>query len=78
MLKLYADVWNYEPWSGAVHVYNELCARNLLDNFYEALEDCYPDGIDMTGLNDLLWFEPEFCYSLVGLNYDSENGEIFD
>lgn len=32
----------------------------------------------MTDLNDLLWLEPEFCYDLVGLEYDSENGEIVD
>lgn len=78
MLKLYADVWNYEPWSGAIRVYNELQGRGLLNVFFNELELCYPEGINMTGLNDLLWFEPEFCYSLVGLKYDSESGEILD
>lgn len=78
MLKLYADAWNYKPWSGAINTYNELQGRGLLDAFFNELEFCYPDGIDMIGLNDLLWSEPEFCYSLVGLKYDSENGEILD
>lgn len=78
MLKLNADVCNYEPWYGAVHTYSELQSRGLLDTFFDELELCYPEGIDMTDLNDLLRFEPEFCYKLVGLVYDSENDEILD
>lgn len=77
-MKIYAEPWNYEPWSGAIDTYNELQGRGLLNTFFNELEFCYPDGINMTGLNDLLWFEPEFCYSLVGLKYNSENGEILD
>ena len=78
MLKLNADVSNYEPWYGAVHTYSELQNRGLLDAFFDELESCYPEGIDVTALNDLLRFEPEFCYKLVGLVYDSENDEILD
>lgn len=77
-MKIYAESWGYKPWSGAVHTYSELYNRGLLDAFFDELEFCYPEGIDMTDLNDLLWFEPEFCYGLVGLKYDSENGEILD
>lgn len=78
MLKLNADVCNYEPWYSAVHTYSELQSRGLLDTFFDELELCYPEGIDVTDLNDLLRFEPEFCYKLVGLVYDSENDEILD
>ena len=78
MLKLNADVYNYEPQYGAVHTYSELQSRELLDTFFDELELCYPEGIDVTDLNDLLRFEPEFCYKLVGLVYDSENDEILD
>lgn len=78
MLTLYADISDYRPWSGAVNVYDELCARDLLYRFYDALEDFYPCGLSKTELNDLLWFEREFCYSLVGLIYNPETGEIED
>lgn len=78
MLKLYADVEDYKPWIGAVYTYDELYNRDLLDAFYEALAVCYPNGLSMTELNDILWFKPEFCYDLVGLEYDSENNEIID
>ena len=78
MLTILANSWHYRPWSGAINTYNELNKRGLLDVFFEAIEDYYPEGIDMTSLNDILWFKPEFCYELVGLKYDSENGEILD
>lgn len=77
-MKIYAEPWNYEPWQGAVDTYNNLQSRGLLDVFFNELELCYPEGIDMTALNDLLRFDPEFCYKLVGLKYDSENDEILD
>lgn len=77
-MKIYAEPWNYETWQGAVDTYNNLQSRGLLDAFFDELELCYPEGIDMTALNDLLRFNPEFCYKLVGLKYDSENDEIID
>lgn len=77
-MKIYAEQWNYEPWLEAIDTYNELQDRGLLNAFFNELKFCYPEGIDMTDLNDLLRFEPEFCYGLVGLKYDSENGEILD
>lgn len=77
-MKIYAESQNYEPWLGAIDTYNELQGRGLLNAFFNELELCYPEGIDMTSLNDILWFEPEFCYGLVGLKYDSENDEILD
>lgn len=77
-MKIYAEQWNYEPWLEAIDTYNELQNRGLLNAFFNELKLCYPEGIDMTDLNDLLRFEPEFCYGLVGLKYDSKNGEILD
>ena len=77
-MKIYAEPWNYEPWLEAIDTYNELQGRGLLNAFFNELKLYYPEGIDMTDLNDLLRFEPEFCYGLVGLKYDSENGEILD
>ena len=66
-MDIIASPWHYTPWQGAIDTYDNLQSQV-----------CYPNGINMTDLNDLLWFEPEYCYDLVGLNYDSENGEILD
>lgn len=77
-MDIIASPWHYTPWQGAIDTYDNLQSYGVLDAFFDELEVCYPNGINITDLNDLLWFEPEYCYSLVGLNYDSESGEILD
>ena len=49
---------DFEPWSGAVSTYETLTHEQLkqLDNI---LEECYPEGITDTQVNDLLWFDTD-------------------
>lgn len=77
MLTIVSEPYNYTPWSGAVNTYDNLYNHNLLNVFFDSLEELYPNGLSETDLNDILWFEPEFCYSLVGLKYDSDTGEVW-
>lgn len=67
MLKLYTDFRNYTPWSGAVDTYNEIDDAGKLDALEDLLEELYPDGLDETGLNDLLWFESEWVLDTLGV-----------
>lgn len=50
----------YTPWAGAINTYN-----TIIENDCE--EELFPDGIEETKLNDLLWFEPEFIFEGLGL-----------
>ena len=34
------------------------------------VEELYPNGIEETGLNDLLWFEPEFIFGNLGIEFE--------
>ena len=72
-LKIITDFSEYSPWSGAVDTYNKIEEAGLLGDLESALEDIYPEGIDQTSLNDLLWFEPEYVLSLVGLESEDED-----
>lgn len=56
-LKIIARMSDYSPWSGAVENYNELEERGLLEDFEDLIAECYPDGIEMVQLNDILWFD---------------------
>lgn len=47
---------NFDFWSGAAENVKELSYEQL-DELEGILEDMYPDGIDETQLNDLMWFE---------------------
>jgi hypothetical protein len=62
------DLADFEAWSDAKNTKNAILEADLGEEFMEALEEQYPEGITDTELNDLLWFEETRCYELVGLN----------
>ena len=68
---------NFEFWSGARSNAEEFTLEEL-DRIGEELEalDCEGNGYDETQINDLMWFEPEYLASLIGLEWDSEKGKI--
>ena len=76
-MKIYRDesLSNFEFWSGAISNAEEFTLEEL-DRIGEELEAENPDGMDETEINDLMWFEPEYLASLIGLNWDSETGKI--
>ena len=77
-MKIYKEqsLKNFEFWSGAVRNAEQLTPDEL-DELETMLEsDLYPDGIDEVELNDLFWFDfPWICF-ILGLDYDSDKGEI--
>ena len=78
-MKIYRDesLSNFEFWSGAIANAEEFTLEEL-DRIGEELEilDCEGDGYDETQINDLMWFEPEYLASLIGLEWDSETGKV--
>lgn len=76
-MKIYRDesLSSFEFWSGAVANAEEFTLEEL-DRIGDVLEAENPDGMDETEINDLMWFEPEYLASLIGLNWDGETGKI--
>lgn len=67
---------NFEFWSGAKDTANRIWeekGREGFDQLEAILEDMYPDGIDETELNDLLWFDAETVYEWLGIGDEDEN-----
>lgn len=62
------DLADFEAWSGGEHTKCKIVKVGSGTEFMEALQEHYPDGLTETELNDLLWFDDEWCYELVGLN----------
>lgn len=81
-MKIYTEISEleeFEPWADAKETQERICDAGKGEEFIQQLDDVYPDGITETQLNDLLWFEDEWCYSLVGLNkYGYEPMEACD
>ena len=78
-MKIYRDegLSNFEFWSGAIANAEEFTLEEL-DRIGVELEalDGYDEGYDETQINDLMWFEPEYLASLIGLEWDSETGKV--
>lgn len=47
------------------------------DAFSAQIRELYPDGIPEVTMNDLLWFDWEWCFDLVGIS-DCEDDEDED
>ena len=73
-MKLYRelDLTRFEPWSGAVDTYNRIYNEDKLNELESLLEDLYPEGIEETQLNDILWFDSEWVYECLGISEDEE------
>lgn len=76
-MKIYREesLSNFEFWSGAIANAEEFTLEEL-DRIGDMLEAESPDGMDETEINDLMWFEPEYLASLIGLEWDGETGKI--
>lgn len=53
------SLYNFETWGGAVDTLERIKEAGLCDELEEYLEQLYPDGIDETTLNDILWFDAD-------------------
>jgi len=76
-MKIYRelDIHRFEPWSGAVDTYNTISEADKLDALENLLEELYPDGIEETQLNDLLWFDSEWVLETLGISEEEEEEE---
>ena len=76
-MKLYSelDLTRFEPWSGAVDTYERIYNEGKLDDLESLLEELYPEGIDETQLNDLLWFEEEWLFECLGIEEENDEEE---
>lgn len=60
----------YTPWAGAISTYNTIIENGCEADFDTMISELYPDGIEETILNDLLWFEPEFILEGLGIEIE--------
>ena len=74
-LKVVSGFDSYSPWAGAEDTYRRIAEAGKLGELEDWLEEMYPNGIDETALNDLLWFDREEVLSAVGLSDDDGEGD---
>lgn len=76
-MKIYSEksMRDFEFWSGAIHNAEKLTLDEL-DEVGAIIEDIYPDGIDETALNDIMWFDFATVCEWLGYEYDVDSDEI--
>ena len=65
----------FKAWSGAVETQERILEAGLEEEFERLIDDCYPEGISSTQLNDLLWFDSEWVYESLGMTEEEDEEE---
>jgi len=58
---------SFDAWSGAKDTKQTILDNHKGDEFDSLIEELYPDGLSEAALNDILWFDPEWIYELLGI-----------
>ena len=58
---------NFEAWAGGKTTQREIIKAGKAEEFEELIDELYPDGIDATTLNDILWFDVDWLYENLGM-----------
>jgi hypothetical protein len=68
-MKIYKEInlIEFETWQGATVTKQIIIKENKENEFNELIEELYPDGIDETELNDILWFEQEYLFEALNI-----------
>lgn len=66
-VKIISTLDEYTPWSGARGTYETIVDAGKIDDLDAYLEDSYPEGLTVTELNDLLWFDGDSVLSDLGI-----------
>ena len=67
------DLNTFEAWSSAVYTINRVRKEGKCRELECILEELYPDGMTETQLNDILWFDSEWVYEMLGINDEEED-----
>ena len=68
----------YTPWAGAINTYETIVEADKVEEFENLIEELYPNGIEETQLNDILWFESDWILEQLGLSEEEEDEEEAD
>jgi len=61
-----------ELWSGALDTLEAISQADKLQELMSLLEDMYPEPVDITTVNDLLWFEDDFIFEQLDMEMADE------
>ena len=66
------SITDFNAWSEAKETQKRILKEGKENEFDSLIEELYPDGIDETHLNDILWFESEWIFKNLGIQDEEE------
>jgi len=61
-----------ELWSGATDTWETIAEENKLQELMDLLAELYPEPVDITTINDLLWFDDDFIFEHLGMEIEDD------
>lgn len=68
-MKIYSETTlrDFNAWSGGVETKRTIIENDKTEEFDQLIEELHPDGINETQLNDILWFEEDWIFEMLGI-----------
>ena len=61
-----------ELWSGALDRLEKIIQNDKLQDLMCLLEEIYPEPVDITTVNDFLWFDDDFIFEQLGIETEDD------
>jgi len=59
-------------WSGALDTLETIIENGKMQELMSLLEELYPEPVDITTINDFLWFDDEFIFEQLSIALDDD------
>lgn len=69
------DLISFPAWSGAVDTKNRIIEEGKEREFENLMDECYPEGMTETQMNDILNFEEEWIFDCLGISDEEDEDE---
>jgi len=68
-MKVFTDLKleNFDAWSEAKETKKTIVEAGKGESFDSLIEELYPDGLTDTQLNDILWFDNDWIFEMLGI-----------
>lgn len=75
-MKVYSDFYEFSDltencWSGAIQTLDIVSENNKESELMDLLEEVFYDGIELTELNDFLWFDSDYIFECLGIEQEA-------
>ena len=70
-----SELGDYGNNRGAIDTKEKIIDAGKAEEFEALIEELFPNGIDETELNDLLWFDDDYILEALGITEEGEEEE---